>query len=647
MRRGESITLTVLVVVFFGLAVTAWGAMPPPPVNQNLGLGDTVFNQMEEADCRFCHNQNPPQPYPVDPTYLPDRHHLLVGTSIPPGSEVPNPDADGVPGADTTYDCLNCHNIVWDPDLGSYVIVEDFRDCTTCHVQNAGESTVHHRTAEALEGNCQYCHGAFVDRGLFDNDGDGIAETVNAPWVPTYQPSLVTPWPSRKDIAGTCSGPLPQDVCVVDGDCPTGETCIPDSTPDPVDLYGTCSTTTSQICREAGDCPGTETCNWPDGIADASSAGTYAGNCNFCHNTATGGPGSPTEENTGPFDPILVFRNDETHHSTDFYGGGYCNWCHLTIPPSLGGSLNIRTCETCHGMPSLHNIQFAGQEPGVPSDGTVTPGAEMPWSGHIGNQIDCNGCHGFDNVTIERAFAPQSGPVIPGLYTTSASSVESGASVELNGTAFINLVQNPMTGEYDETLDSDVVLTGADGSETLIAPDSITGDTIHVTLTGVAPGSYKLALKKTLKKSNPINLAITPNATIDSASCADGVVTIAGSGFGAYLDASNSGTSVSATVTTTTGKGKNKTTVTETVNGEVSSWRDTEIVATFASCPASVDVATVFDQATATVGGSSSGGACSDHTDEDSCTADAACTWSPKKGGSCQDAGGGGGGKNK
>jgi hypothetical protein len=60
---------------------------------------------------------------------MPDWHHLLVNQPIPPDSEAPNPNIGG-----GTYDCLTCHTLVWDPDLGAYVFVEDFRDCLTCHL---------------------------------------------------------------------------------------------------------------------------------------------------------------------------------------------------------------------------------------------------------------------------------------------------------------------------------------------------------------------------------------------------------------------------------------------------------------------------------------------------------------------------------
>ncbi|MDX1763529.1 MAG: cytochrome c3 family protein [bacterium] len=64
---------------------------------------------------------------------VPNLHHLRVGTSIMPGSIVPNPDADsnGIP--DTVYGCLTCHGLVLDPEGGEPVFVPNFRDCTACH----------------------------------------------------------------------------------------------------------------------------------------------------------------------------------------------------------------------------------------------------------------------------------------------------------------------------------------------------------------------------------------------------------------------------------------------------------------------------------------------------------------------------------
>ncbi len=125
---------------------------------QVIGMRDSAFAGVAQADCRVCHSSG-----------VPDRHHMLYGTVIPSPSVVPYPDSDGVGGDDTNYNCLNCHG---DP-------ITVVRDCTTCHV-----ATPHHATAAALARDCKSCHGSVVDK--FD-DGH---------YIPTYSPSLVTPYRS-------------------------------------------------------------------------------------------------------------------------------------------------------------------------------------------------------------------------------------------------------------------------------------------------------------------------------------------------------------------------------------------------------------------------------------------------------------------
>ena len=60
------------------LANTGWADVPAPPVNQKIGMLDVLFDELTETECRSCHD-----------TGVPDRHHLLYGTTIPPGSFVP------------------------------------------------------------------------------------------------------------------------------------------------------------------------------------------------------------------------------------------------------------------------------------------------------------------------------------------------------------------------------------------------------------------------------------------------------------------------------------------------------------------------------------------------------------------------------
>ncbi len=82
------------IVVIAGMTLffprTGWTDVPAPPVNQTIGMFDGLIGEMQEADCRVCHDSG-----------VPDRHHLLDGQPIPPGSLVPYPDADGDGNPDT------------------------------------------------------------------------------------------------------------------------------------------------------------------------------------------------------------------------------------------------------------------------------------------------------------------------------------------------------------------------------------------------------------------------------------------------------------------------------------------------------------------------------------------------------------------
>ncbi|MCU7936534.1 MAG: IPT/TIG domain-containing protein [Candidatus Thiodiazotropha sp. (ex Dulcina madagascariensis)] len=501
-----SITMAAVFIVGTAISSISMAAVPAPPVVQNQGIPDGVFNNLQESDCRTCHNQNPPPGIPVDPTYLPNRHHLLVDTTIPPDSDRPNPDPDGDGVVNTLYECLSCHSLVWNPNTFMYELDPDFRDCLGCHQQTA-EATVHHLTALAAAQDCKACHG-----GLIDNPNDGH-------YIPTYQPSLVTPWPSGK----------------VNGD---------DTVP-------------------------------------PNSAGTFAGNCNFCHNTANGQGGAPgqNQEPTQLGSIASVYQNHETHHGTGLAltDSTRCSWCHDLTQPSPAYA--IRACEACHGVSSLHNIT-------ADTDGNgVTPGAELPGYSHTGAQSDCWGCHGNNGVIMS---APMSGPAIPSIASMSGSTVAAGAdsTITLGGMNFTNYIRNPWTGAFDILVGSSVQLTDAAGNATLLSPSSITEDTIEVVIpAAMAAGNYNLTAKKGPSEGNPMNLTITPEISISSAVCDGGALTVTGSGFGTHLDASDSGTSV-----TMDGQA-----------GDVTSWSDTQIQAGFTGCGSNATVNTVYDSASASV----------------------------------------------
>jgi hypothetical protein len=168
----------------------------------------------------------------------------------------------------------------------------------------------------------------------------------------------------------------------------------------------------------------------------------------------------------------------------------------------------------------------------------------------------------------------------------------------------------------------------------------------------MAAGNYMVTAKKGSRYSNPLVISITDPIVVVSESCTDGTVTLTGSGFGdSYLDANGSLTNVSGDITTTTEKCNKKgrcttTTTTTTETGNVGSWSDTAIEASFSACPdaGTVGVSNVFTTSSGDTGGDT-GGSCADYSDSNSCNADSDCEWGGTnkkgKGGSCSDVGGG------
>lgn len=135
-RKGlVYVTASFVLVLLVNLAIAL---IPPPPVNQNIGIYDTIFSDFNESECRECHSSG-----------LVDRHHLLV----------PN---EG-------FGCMDCHEV----NEGGLNFT---RDCLVCHL-----SSPHHETEAAENLMCSHCHGSLVD-----DPGDGHE-------IPTYDKSMVTP----------------------------------------------------------------------------------------------------------------------------------------------------------------------------------------------------------------------------------------------------------------------------------------------------------------------------------------------------------------------------------------------------------------------------------------------------------------------
>ena len=91
------VTLAAMSMLFVGVTRAD---VPAPPANQDLGIWDGVFNNMDEDDCRACHD---------DPDFLcstsnVDRHHLYYGQVLKAGECSVNSNA-----------CLSDDNC--DPDI--------------------------------------------------------------------------------------------------------------------------------------------------------------------------------------------------------------------------------------------------------------------------------------------------------------------------------------------------------------------------------------------------------------------------------------------------------------------------------------------------------------------------------------------------
>jgi hypothetical protein len=151
----------VPMMVFITLIGLAF-ALAPPPVDQRIGVYDTLFANLTEFKCRNCHTSGGTVYDPANITKstdsVPGRHHLLVASG--------------------QYACTNCHPVIEGQDITM------IRDCVQCHDTVFNNITIrrpHHETLDAQERHCSKCHGNLVD----DYD-DGH-------YIPPYNVSDVTP----------------------------------------------------------------------------------------------------------------------------------------------------------------------------------------------------------------------------------------------------------------------------------------------------------------------------------------------------------------------------------------------------------------------------------------------------------------------
>ncbi len=486
-RRSLASTLKIGLLMVLACVTLGWANVPPPPVNQNLGIPDSTFNNLNKLNCAYCHA---PEKLSAEdraqigwtfeaPTMkdgiIADRHHLRVvkGMIMSEHTQAPF----GEPGQ--PYECFSCHKI----ENGE--MINNFKNCTNCHTQMENAS-VHHVTEQAQALNCKHCHGARVDN---PNDGHFIPHGRT--------PTMVTPRTSN-------------------GKGPNGE-----------------------------------------------------GACTFCHN-------SGVDEVSG----IEVKSNAVNHHSTGIGQVGVsdldCTLCH----DRAGSDWAIRRCENCHGIKSIHSIQTDSN-----GDGQIIVGKESPYFGHIGNDTtDCLGCHG-GILQIASMGAPGA-PVTPELTDLSVFKVIAGSSetITVSGKSLTSVVK---TSSGTQTQKSDITLTDSDGKVINLTPESISLSSIDVKIPAdLAPGNYYLRAKKVAgsmeSESNPMNLVILPYITISEVTTSNDMIVIAGSAFGTYMEASDSGLSVA-------------------IDGEkcnIDSWEDNKIVAKCNKQCGSIVVDSIFGNAT-------------------------------------------------
>lgn len=241
-------------------------------------------------------------------------------------------------------------------------------------------------------------------------------------------------------------------------------------------------------------------------INSSTGKTTVSGGCGACHQPDP----AAIDPFTGTLRPILGTR--QTHHSTKLQ----CSLCHNIH----GALMEIRQCESCHGIKSLHNIQK--DSPAGLNPGTIVPGEEEPGWGHVGSNQDCNGCHlkTFSGASIGPASA-----TVPAITSLSRATLHSGRSstLTITGAGFVNSSPN-------ETFTPTVVI-GSEPNLISLQPTAFTESTLQVAIPPLEPGNYDLRVVKIDKQSNRARITAVPFLSATKAVITTNAVTISGSGF--------------------------------------------------------------------------------------------------------------------
>ena len=237
-----------------------------------------------------------------------------------------------------------------------------------------------------------------------------------------------------------------------------------------------------------------------------NESGSKIGGCEACH------------------EPYLsanpeIRSNPDTHHNLTGFTVNNCDLCHSsTVSSGTPGQgdvgLNIRYCERCHGIKSLHNIQY---------DYPNTKG--KLGKGHIGDgDWDCKGCHGHQGLYSQSSLngqiaqfnaessasetgGPLTGPIIPTIHNISPSTITAGedTAITIEGLNFINEF-NGTNYTSNVVLDNDLLI-----EPVVIEPDCINTTQIVATINGtLEPGNYDLLVVKEDMRSNRKSLTVLP-----------------------------------------------------------------------------------------------------------------------------------------
>ncbi len=497
MKNRYLIGGALAIILLVGIAANA--AIDAPPVNQNMGLPDTLVENVATETCKGCHPG------------APDIHHFMLAKGT------------------TELGCMDCH--VMEGPVGSQVMYIE-RNCVNCHNGSAWyknpavnlaiirpPGTPHHNTTKnsssstfqaaywAADRQCNNCHGSSI-----------VANYDDGHYVPSYDTSMVTPYADYKINSTVGLGQ-------VYGGCLA---CHDAGTEGPLAIYNNHDTHHGEL------------------------SGMLGYQCNYCH---VGDPSRPRAEPVPDWssDPnayylridfgvaypqyVEMFGWDTAHMHSELRNSTLLN---------AGDTINGTGCQKCHGVDTLHNIQF---------DAANTIPNKIPGMGHIGNNSDCNGCHAGWVVATDNPFAGATSIELDGIAPGKLTAGE-GTEVTITGS---NFVQDGFT--------TSVLVDGA--SAQLV---SIT-DTTLVVAVQLAEGTHSIQVEKGSVTSELSTLTVVESVDVVSAELSGDTITIAGTGFGPKPLSD-----LGVFITTTTGRGKNK--VTTTVQADIVSWTGVEIVAT-------------------------------------------------------------------